>query len=111
MPQQFTLRDGRKLDYSVTGDAKATPLLWFHGTPGAQFVPPGIEAACQKYGLGLIAFSRPGYGLSTRHKGRRVVDTLADATELLKHLGHEKFYVGGWSGGGTDEPHGCFVKH
>ncbi|QIW98993.1 hypothetical protein AMS68_004511 [Peltaster fructicola] len=100
MARQFTLSDGRKLDYRVAGKPDATPLLWFHGTPGASLPPPGIEAACEKYGLSIISFSRPGYGSSTRQKGRLVADTVVDAAELMKHLGHTRFYTGGWSGGG-----------
>lgn len=100
MVQQFTLSDGRKIDFAVAGKADAIPLLWYNGTPGSYLPPSDLGGVCEKYGLSLVSFSRPGYGHSTRQKGRRVVDTVADAAELLKHLGHSRFYVGGWSGGG-----------
>jgi pimeloyl-ACP methyl ester carboxylesterase len=48
----------------------------------------------------LVTFSRAGYGSSTRHPGRRVVDVVPDATAVLDHVGADQCVVAGWSGGG-----------
>lgn len=100
MAKQFTLPDGRILDYSVSGAPDGFPLVWLHGTPGAYTEIPSLVAGCEKKGLKLISFSRAGYGGSSRNKDRRIVDNTADVQALLEHLGHERCVVGGWSGGG-----------
>jgi pimeloyl-ACP methyl ester carboxylesterase len=51
-------------------------------------------------GLRLITYDRPGYGQSARHKGRRVVDCVADITAIADELGIDRFFVKGGSGGG-----------
>ena len=101
MIKQLTLPSGRSLDYDVAGakDGKL-PLVWLHGTPGGSVVMPSLAAACEKRDIPLIVFSRSGYGNSSRNKGRRIVDEVEDVRALLDHLGFEKCFVGGWSGGG-----------
>ncbi|EED12615.1 valacyclovir hydrolase, putative [Talaromyces stipitatus ATCC 10500] len=98
--QQFQLPDGRNLDYCVNGPEDGIPLVWLHGTPSAGIPAPNLVTACAKKGIKVIALSRPGYGGSSRNKGRQVVDTVADIKSLLNHLGVKKCLVGGWSGGG-----------
>lgn len=100
MAEQFKLSEGRTLDYAVAGASNGLPLLWFHGTPSAYPPVTKLATTCEKKGIQLISYSRPGYGGSTRQKGRRVVDGVEDAKELLQYLGHDRFFVGGWSGGG-----------
>lgn len=100
MSQQFKLPDGRNVDYLVAGAKDGFPLVWIHGTPSALTPLPNINALCEKKGVKLVTFSRAGYGGSTRHKGRRAVDAVADTQALLKHLNIEQCFVGGWSGGG-----------
>lgn len=100
MAQQLTLSDGRNLDYAVYGAKNGFPLIWCHGTPSAYPAIPALARACEKKDVTLITFSRSGYGGSTRRKGRTVLDDADDVRALLQHLGHSKFAVGGWSGGG-----------
>lgn len=100
MAKQFKLKDGRNLQYNVSGAKDGFPLIWIHGTPGAHTVLPGLGAACEKKGLQLVTFSRAGYADSSRCHGRSIVDITADIEALLHHLGHDQCYVGGWSGGG-----------
>jgi pimeloyl-ACP methyl ester carboxylesterase len=47
-----------------------------------------------------VSWSRPGYGSSTRLPGRRVSHVAGDAATVLDHLGAERAYVAGHSGGG-----------
>lgn len=100
MAQTLTLPDGRQLDYQVSGAPDGFPFVNFHGTPGAYNVGLGLGEACEKKGIKLISFSRPGYGGSSRRRGRKVVDVVDDVEALLKHLAVEKCAVMGRSGGG-----------
>lgn len=100
MAEQFKLPDGRNLDYLVSGAKDGFPLVWAHGTPGAYSLIPSLISACEEKGVKIITLSRAGYGGSTRNRGRRVVDVVADIKHLLEHLGVERCVVGGWSGGG-----------
>lgn len=94
------LPDGRSLDVRVTGPDGGVPLVFHVGTPngGTQF--GALRRAAHAHGLRLVTMSRPGYGGSTRHAGRRVVDVVADTAAVLDHLGAERCLVAGWSGGG-----------
>ena len=102
MAQTFTLPDGRKLEYLVSGSTKpdAVPFIFLHGTPGAHTPLPGFQKICEKKNLKLLTLSRAGYGGSTRKEGSRVVDVVADIQSLKEHLGIGKCFVAGWSGGG-----------
>jgi pimeloyl-ACP methyl ester carboxylesterase len=98
--QLVPLRDGRVLD-AVTGGADRGELLIFHhGTPGGGLIPPAIEQALRERGMRGAAYARPGYGDSTRQPGRTVADCAADVAELADHLGADRFYTMGASGGG-----------
>ena len=97
---QVRLPDGRRLDVRVSGPADGLPLVFHHGTPGAVTPFRAMERAARKRGLRLVTFSRPGYGDSTRHAGRNVVDVVADTAAALAALGAKRCLVGGWSGGG-----------
>lgn len=100
MIEKCELPDGRNVDYMISGDKDGIPLLWIHGTPGAVTPIPWLVNVCKEKGVKLITFSRSGYGGSTRHKGRRVIDAVDDVKSLLTHLNISKCLVGGWSGGG-----------
>src|SRR5205807_2913965 len=43
---------------------------------------------------------RPGYACADRAPGRAVADCVYDVQAIADHLGVERFYVTGWSGGG-----------
>lgn len=98
--QHLTLTTGRNLDFQISGSRDGYPLLFIHGTPGSLLPVTSLVPACEKLNVKLITMSRAGYGGSTRHKGRKVVDAVADIEELLEHLGVAECVVGGWSGGG-----------
>ncbi|KAF3769594.1 hypothetical protein M406DRAFT_104996 [Cryphonectria parasitica EP155] len=100
MAQVLTLPDGRKLDYLVGGAEGGLPLVNIHGTPGSYLIDRDLQTACETRNIKLISLSRSGYGGSTRHHGRRIVDVVADIHALLEHLGHKECIVMGRSGGG-----------
>ncbi len=98
--QTLTLPDTRTLDFRVSGPEGGTPLVFHHGTPGSVVPNRAIERAAHARGLRLVTFSRPGYGASSRNKGRRVVDVVSDTAAVLETIGATESYVAGWSGGG-----------
>jgi pimeloyl-ACP methyl ester carboxylesterase len=98
--QQISLPDGRSIDVSVTGPDDGLALVFHHGTPGAGGAFGAMRRAAHERGLRIISASRPGYGGSTRHAGRTVVDVVADTDAILDALGIEECVIAGWSGGG-----------
>lgn len=98
--RRLELSDGRTLEVRVSGPNNGMPLVFHHGTPGAAATLHALSDAAEQRGLLLITASRPGYGGSTRHPGRTVVDVVADTDEVLDALDIESCLVAGWSGGG-----------
>ncbi|MBV9363446.1 MAG: alpha/beta hydrolase [Solirubrobacterales bacterium] len=92
--------DGRRLAYEQLGDPGGVSVFVLHGTPGCRFSGqhPDPEKV-SKAGLRLITYDRPGYGRSTRHHGRTVVDCVTDIATIADELGLERFAVTGGSGG------------
>ena len=92
--------DGRSLDLYLAGPPDGEVLLFHAGTPSAALpYPPAIDVMAER-GLRYVAFSRAGYGSSTRNPGRSVADVVDDARTVLDHLGAEHAVTLGWSGGG-----------
>ena len=100
---RLRLADGRSLDVWYDDAPKSrgqVPLVYHPGTPasGLEFGP--FTEAARRRGLRIVSWSRPGYGSSTRLPGRRVAHVGSDTTAVLDHLGAERAYVLGHSGGG-----------
>jgi pimeloyl-ACP methyl ester carboxylesterase len=92
--------DGRRLGVCVWGDPDGVPMFWLHGTPGSRFLrEPGASYAHNH--LRVFTYDRPGYGLSTRVRDRRVVDVAADVRAIGDAFGIEQFGVAGVSGGAS----------
>lgn len=97
---EVTTDDGRTLAVVEAGAADGPVVLSQHGTPGGgRLYRTEVEGA-ERLGLRLLAYSRPGYGSSTPHPGRTVVDAAADVAAIMDALGAERFATYGWSGGG-----------
>jgi len=109
MAKIFTLGNGRSLEYQIRGSTSydAVPFVYLHGTPSAYPVLNSLAARCEKANFQLVSYSRSGYGNSTRHQGRKIIDVVADVEALLSHLGlaGRPCVVGGWSGGGRSGGH------
>ena len=92
--------DGRMLAVREGGDPAGVPMLVFYGTPGSSlFYEPHPRDADEK-GIRLFSYDRPGYGGSTRDKGRDVAACARDAAAVCDALGVERFCLWGISGGG-----------
>ena len=97
--RSLELADGRQLDCHLA-DGDGTPVVYHHGTPSCGMAPHGWADAFASRGLRYVAWSRPGYGDSTRHEGRSVASVAEDARQVMDELGIERAYTVGWSGGG-----------
>ena len=96
----MVLPDGRDLAWLELGPADGSPVMAFHGTPGSRLQFAIDSGPAEAAGVRLIVPDRPGYGLSTYQRGRRLVDWATDVECLADHLGVSTFAVIGMSGGG-----------
>src|SRR5689334_7926605 len=87
--------DGRTLGVAQWGDPGGAPVFALHGIPGSRLVRPPDEEAIQGAGLRLVTYDRPGYGVSDRQPGRRVVDCVRDVAAIADALGLDRFAVSG----------------
>lgn len=95
------LPDGRRLGFAEFGVAEGSPIVWFHGTPGARRqIPPVAHSAADELGVRIISIERPGIGLSTSHQYGAIVDIADDVNHVADALGLDRFGVVGLSGGG-----------
>lgn len=94
------LHDGRVLGYAEYGNPKGKPVFFFHGWPGSRFSGKETDTAAKKIGVRIISTDRPGIGLSTYKKDRKLLDWPKDVVELSDYLKIEKFSLIGVSGGG-----------
>jgi pimeloyl-ACP methyl ester carboxylesterase len=98
--ERIELADGRILEYRVEGPDGALTLVLHHGTPGGAVGYPPVAEAATARGLRVLQYSRPGYGGSSPHPGRRVADAAGDVIALLDAIDADEFVTAGWSGGG-----------
>ncbi|HEY3921308.1 MAG TPA: alpha/beta hydrolase [Gaiellaceae bacterium] len=91
--------DGRTLSVREGGDPQGVPMVVLHGTPGSGLLyEPHLRDAEQR-GIRLISYDRPGFGGSTRDKGRDIADGAGDISTICDALGVERVCVWGISGG------------
>jgi len=93
------LSDGRLLGFDDVGDPTGVPVLFLHGTPDsrrARHPDDGLAAAA---GIRLVAFDRPGIGLSSPHRTATAGSVADDAVALANHLGIERWHPLAWSAG------------
>lgn len=90
------LSDGRRLGYAELGDPAGTPFFFLHGAPGSRRI---LRARDAVEGVRFVCPERPGYGLSSPHRGRTILTFARDVLELADAIGAERFVVAGTSGG------------
>ncbi len=94
------LQDGRDFGYSQIGSSKGKPILFFHGWPGTRLDISCFHEEALKLGVKIISIDRPGCGLSSYQKKRKMSDLIQDVIELLDHLKITKISLLGFSTGG-----------
>ncbi|MFI5779043.1 alpha/beta fold hydrolase [Nocardia sp. NPDC051570] len=99
-PQTITLPGGHIAGYVEYGDRGGSPVLYSHGIPGSRLEALALDAAAAASGLRVIAVDRPGIGLSSFIRRRRVAEWADIVAALADRLGLERFAVVGVSGGG-----------
>lgn len=97
----FKLSSGRTLGYAEFGDPRGRVLFYFHGWPSSRLQGELMDEVGKKRCLRIIAPDRPGIGLSEFDPNRNLTDWPHVMRELAAHVGAEKFYVLGVSGGGA----------
>lgn len=94
------LPDGRQLGYARYGCADGHPVMYFHGLPGSRYESRLLHNAADSIGVRVLAPERPGYGLSTYQRGRRLSLWPEDVAVLADALDIASFSVVGVSAGG-----------
>src|SRR5690348_11250073 len=95
------IADGRHVGYAEYGPPGGTPVLWFHGSPGARRqIPPAARIAANEMNVRLVSVERPGVGASTRYLHRSIAGYADDIADFTARIGIERFAVVALSGGG-----------
>ena len=92
--------DGRTITVREGGDPNGVPMLVHAGTPGSSLLYEPVVRDARERGIRLFSYDRPGYGGSTRDKGRNIASCAGDVAAVCDALGVERFCVWGISGGG-----------
>lgn len=92
--------DGRTLHVYDEGDPHSTTIAyWHHGGGMTGMLPPPLAALAAELGIRLLSHDRPGYGGSSAHPDRRVVDGAHDTRTVLDRLAVERAAMLGLSAG------------
>jgi pimeloyl-ACP methyl ester carboxylesterase len=98
--QNFTLSDGRNLEYLTNGlDSDSAIILHAGTTQDITGWQTWLDYFASN-GVFALSIGRSGYAGSTKKPGRVTVDIVGDVAELSLHLGITKFVNLGLSGGG-----------
>lgn len=94
------LSDGRELAWRWWGDPSGIPVLRIQGTPSSRMQRNPDPSVQLELGVKYLMADRPGYGGSTRKRGRGIADLADDLAALLDHFGLDHVPAMGTSGGG-----------
>ena len=97
--RSLKMHDGRMIAWTDFGPQEGVPLLRFPGVPGSRWVIRADRAPWLERSLRVITSERPGFGRSSRLPGRGFAEHADDMAFLLDHLGLDRVYVCGASGG------------
>ncbi len=86
------------IEYVTVGEGY--PLLALHGTPGGWEQMAAELSFLTEHGFQLIIPDRPGYGGTAIALGKTPPEQAKLFAEMMQQLGHSKYAVAAWSGGG-----------
>ena len=89
----LTLPDGRKLGYAQYGSLSGRAIFYHHGLPGSRIEAAVFDEMTIDPPVRVIAVDRPGYGWSSPHPGRAILDHAKDIEYLANHLKLEDYGV------------------
>ena len=89
----LTLPDGRELGYAQFGSPTGKPVFYLHGTPGSCVEAIAFHEMGMKLGVRVIATDRPGFGWSSPHPGRTILDHARDVEHLAEFLNLDSYSV------------------
>ncbi|WP_170285986.1 alpha/beta fold hydrolase [Nocardioides rubriscoriae] len=92
--------DGGVVTFLDGGDPAGFPVLGLHGTPGCRLSRWPDDDVYARAGVRYVTLDRPGYGQSSRQRGRSVASATTAVLAVAEHLGLDRFAVTGTSGGG-----------
>ena len=95
-----TLRDGRVMAWRWWGEPDAKPVLRIQGTPASRLYRNPDSSVQRDLGVRYLMIDRPGYGGSTRKKGRGIADVADDLAAVVEAHGIGRIPAMGTSGGG-----------
>jgi pimeloyl-ACP methyl ester carboxylesterase len=95
----YVLAGARRVDYCLYNHGANQRALFQYGTPGTRWLSSQLIGAARAAGFELLVIDRPGYGMTSRRPGRRVVDVVADVHPVVEAVGWDRFAVWGGSGG------------
>jgi len=99
--QRLILPDQRLLGYTEFGAAHGRPVVYFHDAGSSRLEAGLFAASARKTGVRLIAFERPGIGLSTPNRGGGAAAVARDVIALSDYLGVEKIDLLALGSGGV----------
>src|SRR3954470_22512634 len=94
------LPDGRRMGVAYHGDPAGAAVFVCHGTPASRLGHDFTDEAARPRKLRMICLDRPGMGLSDPKPDRTIAGFADDVAAVADQLGHERFAVLGYSGGG-----------
>jgi pimeloyl-ACP methyl ester carboxylesterase len=98
----ITLRDRRTLAFTDLGstDRRAPVVVYLHGAPTSRLDLVSADDAFAAAGVRVLCPDRPGYGGSSPHAARTMLDHANDVAALADRLGVGTFAAVGLSSGG-----------
>lgn len=101
MDHTIEIKYGKLIGFAEYGDPNGLPIFFFHGFPGSRLEAGRFHDVAASNQFRLIGIDRPGMGLSSIDKKRRILGWAADVESFADCLGIDKFSVIGHSGGGA----------
>ncbi|HEV8191986.1 MAG TPA: alpha/beta fold hydrolase, partial [Ktedonobacterales bacterium] len=97
--QTLQLPDGRTLGFAEHGSPEGNVLVYCQGYPGSRLEAAALSAHAAEAHVRVLSLDRPGFGRSSFHEGRSLLDWPHDLVAVTEHLGIDRFAVMGASGG------------